>query len=167
MSHCPWALCGDQANLMDWFMGKTTFKRWTLKVNFGCHCVQKFFSLCSHPEVNAFLSLLIYLPWRRGNNEVHLMHFLRISLEMCFVNMKSYIYLWFLTLSFLCELEWRINKEMIPSEDGNIVNIQGDLKEESLVAGPSGSCQEGNLRSRCSGEDSGKKAEKEGGIGSG
>jgi len=73
--------------------------------------------------------------------------------------MKSYIYLWFL---ILCELDWRINTEMISSQDGNIVNIQGDLKEESLVAGPSGSCQESNLRSRCSGEDSGKKAEKEG-----
>ena len=56
---------------------------------------------------------------------------------------------------------------MISSQDGNIVNIQGDLKEESLVAGPSGSCQEGNLWSRCSGEDSGKRAEKGGGIGSG
>ena len=88
-------------------------------------------------------------------------------MEMCFVNMKSYIYLWFLTLSFLCELDWRINTEMISSQDGNIVNILGDLKEESLVAGPSGSCQEGNLWSRCSGEDSGKRAEKGGGIGSG
>ena len=52
------------------------------------------------------------------------------------------------------------------SQDGNIVNIQGDLKEEGLVSGPSGSCQEGNLRSRCPREDSGKKADK-GGIGSG
>lgn len=56
---------------------------------------------------------------------------------------------------------------MTSYQEGNIVNIQGNLEEERLVAGPACYWQEGSLSHRCHGEDSGKKGEKEGDTGSG
>ena len=55
---------------------------------------------------------------------------------------------------------------MMSYQEGNIVNIQRNLEEERLVAGPACYWQEGSLSHRCHGEDRGKKGEKEGDTGS-